>query len=413
MRLLQPFHGLATTGRKGISLIAVVIVMMVVAALALTISSTMSVGSRSAAIDVLSQQTFYIAEAGLEWYIRQLKDDSDWSNPPPVLTNQAFGSGAFSIAYFNAEPDSIDVTSTGKITGWDGNNIQRVVSAHVEKGGSGSEFADFAIFYGGGNGDITTEINRNQTITGDIFINGDLNINRDCTITGDVSATGLITIDRGTNISGTVTENAGPPAAHPVLDTAYYDSLLSIAAGQPAGNADFEAETISGVIYVNGDAEIDDYIDGPGTIVATGTVDINRNTDIGDDITIISGETLLMRRDGNVGRSVTFYSSSGIEINNGIVLGNGAGAGEGVVLLTPGVIDMGNNVTITGFIFGDEVTIGRNLTLTGNLAGNELISLDRGGVIIKDSTKVDFGSIQGLGSGSGVSVSVSSWNEIF
>ena len=147
--------------------------------------------------------------------------------------------------------------------------------------------------------------------------------------------------------------------------------------------------------------------------MATGSVDIKRYTDIGDNITIISGDTLLMRRDGNVGKKVTFYSSSGIEINNGIVLGSGAGAGEGVVLLSPGVIEAGNSVTITGFIFGDEVTIGRDLTLTGNLAGNELIFLDRGGVIIEDSTKVDFGSIQGLGSGSGASVSISSWNEIF
>ena len=227
--------------------------MMLVAVLALTISLTMSSGSHSAAIDMLSQQTFYIAEAGLEWYIGQLKNDNDWSNPPPVLTNQEFGSGVFSIGYSNAESDSIDVTSTGKITIWDGNNIQRVVSAHVEKGGSRPEFADFAVFYGGGNGSITTDINRNQTVTGDIFVNGDLNIGRNSTITGNVSATGSIEVGTGTNISGSITENADPSTAQPVLDTAYYDSLISIAAAQAVGDSDFEAETISGVIYVNGD----------------------------------------------------------------------------------------------------------------------------------------------------------------
>lgn len=399
--------------RRGISLIAVTIVMMLVATLALTIASTMSTGSRSAVIDTQAQQAFYIAEAGLEWYMEQLENDNDWSSPPAVLTGQAFGAGTFNVVYSNATADSIDVTSTGKVIGWDGNNIQRVTSVHVEKDNGGSTFADFAIFYGGGNGTISTLIQKNQTITGDIFINGDLDIGKNCTITGNVSATGSIDIGSGTNISGTTTENADPPAAQPVLTTTYYDSLISTAAGQPAGDRDFEAETISGIIYVNGDVEIDDYIDGPGTIVATGSVDIKRYTDIGDNITIISSGTLLMRRDGNVGESVTFYSSSDIEINNGIVLGSGAGAGEGVVILSPDVIALGNNITITGLIFGDEVTIGNNLTLTGNLAGNELISLNQGGVIIKDNTKVDIGSIQGFDAGSTASIAASSWNEIF
>ena len=225
-------------------------------------------------------------------------------------------------------------------------------------------------------------------------------------------ATGAISVGSGTNISGDTTEYAEPPANQPTLTTTYYDSLIATASGEPAGDMDFQAETISGIIYVNGDVSIDDYIDGSGTIVATGSIDINRYTDIGDDIILIASDSLTMGKDGNVGTNVTFYSSSDIDINNGIVLGSGAGAGEGVVLLSAGDIDLGKNITLVGFVFGDDVTVsGANLDLTGNLSGNRLIELKKGAVIVKDSTKVNHGSIEGFDTGEEITITTSLWQE--
>lgn len=397
---------------KGISLIAVTIMMLIVATLVLIIASTMSTGNISSIIDIQAQQALYIAQAGLEWYTEQLEGDSDWSTPPAVKTDEAFGAGTFSVSYDNEATDTIDVTATGKVTGWDGNDVQRVVEQHMEKSSGGATFADFAIFYGGGDGTITTNIAANQTITGDTFINGDLDIGKNCTVTGDVLATGEISVGSGTNISGDTTEYADPPANQPTLTTTYYDNLITTASGEPAGDMDFEAETISGVIYVNGDVSIDDYIDGSGVIVATGSIDINRYTDIGEDITLIASDSLTMGKDGNVGTNVTFYSSSDIDIGNGNVFGSGAGAGEGVVLISPGDIDLGKNITIIGFVFGDDVTVsGANLDLTGNLSGNRLVDLTKGAVIVKDSTKVDYGSIQGFDTGEEVTITTSLWQE--
>lgn len=398
---------------KGISLIAVTIVMLLVATLVLVIATMMSTGTRASVVDMQAQQAFYLAQAGMEWYMEQLEGDSDWSSPPAVKTDQVFGAGTFSITYANAAMDSIDVTATGKVTGWDGNDVQRVITQHVEKSlAGGITFADFAIYYGGGDGTIASSIAKNQTITGDTFVNGDMDIGKNCTITGNVSATGSITVGSGTNISGSTTEHASAPANQPTLTTTYYDNLISTAAGQPAGNRRFEAETISGTIYVNGDVEINDYIDGSGTIVATGDIDINRYTDIGDDIILIASGSLSMGRDGNVGTAVTFYSSSNIDLSQGIVLGSGAGAGEGVVLLSPGDIDLAKNITLVGFVFGDDVTVsGTNLTLTGNLSGNRFVSLAQGAVIIKDNTKVDHGSIQGFDTGEEIVITTSLWQE--
>jgi hypothetical protein len=190
-------------------------------------ASFMSSGNIAAITDIQAEQAFYIASAGMESYLELLEADSDWSTPPAVFTNQAFGAGTFTITYSNQAVDSIDVTSTGKVTGWDGNSVQRVVVQHVTKAaGAGTAFSDFAIFYGGGDGSIETEIKKNQTITGDIFVKGDLDIGKDCTITGNVSATGEIDVGSGTNISGTTTEYAAQPANQPVLTTTYYDNLI-------------------------------------------------------------------------------------------------------------------------------------------------------------------------------------------
>ena len=123
---------------KGLSLVAVVIVMLIVASLALVLAYFMSSGGITAITDMQSEQAFYIGQAGMEWYLEQLQGDSDWSkgNPvvPPVKTNQVFGAGTFSITYSNNSKNAIDIVGTGKVTAWDGNTVQRVISCHVNRG---------------------------------------------------------------------------------------------------------------------------------------------------------------------------------------------------------------------------------------------------------------------------------------
>lgn len=120
---------------KGISLIAVTIVMLLVATLALLVASLMSTGNISSLTDMQSQQAFYLAQAGMEWYMERLQNDSDWRTPPAVKTNQAFGPGTFSVTYANQARNAIDVIGTGKVTGWDGNAVQRIIRQHVARSG--------------------------------------------------------------------------------------------------------------------------------------------------------------------------------------------------------------------------------------------------------------------------------------
>jgi len=119
---------------KGISLVAVTIVMLIVATLALFVASSISSGNMAAITDMQSDQAFYVAQAGMEWYLERLQNDSNWSSAPTVKTNQVFGAGTFSVTYSNASRNAIDIVGTGKVNAWDGNTVQRVISCHVVRG---------------------------------------------------------------------------------------------------------------------------------------------------------------------------------------------------------------------------------------------------------------------------------------
>jgi len=73
------------SNNKGLSLAAVVIVMLIVSTLALLTASFMSSGNISAITDMQAEQAFFIANAGMECYLELLEADSDWSTPPAVL----------------------------------------------------------------------------------------------------------------------------------------------------------------------------------------------------------------------------------------------------------------------------------------------------------------------------------------
>ena len=107
--------------------------MLIVATLALLMASFMSSGNISAITDMQAEQAFYIANAGMEWYLEQLENNNNWKTPPAVTTNQSFGTGAFSISYANKNTNDIDITSVGKVTGWDGNTVQRIMTCHVNR----------------------------------------------------------------------------------------------------------------------------------------------------------------------------------------------------------------------------------------------------------------------------------------
>ena len=251
---------------KGISLVAVVIVMLIASALALFIASSMSSGNISAVTDMQSEQAFYIASAGMECYLELLQADSDWSTPPTVFTNQAFGAGTFTTTYANQATSAIDVTSTGKVTGWDGNSVQRVITQHVTKtGGSG---------YPGG-------VPQAFTYGIHCFTN-DVNFKKSSgTVNGNAASAGQIKNYDKMTINGTITENSIVSDPGPVT-MASYQAIANVV--QP-GNYTFTAGTYGSsgnpqIYYINGTATINSNVTIYGTVIATNDINISNKTNI-------------------------------------------------------------------------------------------------------------------------------------
>jgi len=100
---------------KGISLIAVIIIMLIAASLSIVIASTMSTTARASIIDMQGQQAFYIAEAGLENYIYLLYDETYDPDNHPELTKD-FGEGSYTVtSSYDADTNVYTLTSTATI----------------------------------------------------------------------------------------------------------------------------------------------------------------------------------------------------------------------------------------------------------------------------------------------------------
>jgi predicted acyltransferase (DUF342 family) len=212
-------------------------------------------------------------------------------------------------------------------------------------------------------------------------------------------------------VSGSVTPNTTAPASQPTLTTTYYDNLITVANAQSSGNVTYDDAAISGTVYIHGNVIIKNTLTGPGTIVTTGTVSIRNGATIGADITIIADKAMTMQLNTDALKNTFFYSSASISINGNNVIASGAGTEEGAVFLSPGNIDIAHDANMTGFVFGNDISLGNTVTFTGNMCGSRLLSVDHDSNITKDNTKVNYGAINGFNSNSTAAVTISLWQE--
>lgn len=124
--------------KKGVSIVAIVGIMLILSIIGLVGVSLLGSTSNASVNYLQSQQAFYIADAGAEWYLERLQNDSDWRTPPPVPTSISplnFGGGSFYITTSNANLDYINITSTGRIIGYENQPVKRVLTMRVDRTG--------------------------------------------------------------------------------------------------------------------------------------------------------------------------------------------------------------------------------------------------------------------------------------
>ncbi|MFH1347336.1 MAG: pilus assembly PilX N-terminal domain-containing protein [Candidatus Margulisiibacteriota bacterium] len=406
--------------KKGFTLIAAVFILLVMTLLAITTSTFISSDAVVAVRNYNSLDAFYIASSGMEYYMKLLDDDDDWSTPPADKVKD-FSGGTFIIETTNESKNRITLTCTGLIT-VEGITYSRVIRPTIQRtaGGLSDILNEFVVYWGGGSGGTGSTIDNNATIVGDLFTNSDLTLGNNVNISGDALSSGLIDAGAGTSATGTMESNVEPPYDPPTLDTTYYDGQIAIAATRPSGNQSYGDTAFSGTTYVNGDITFNlnanISITGSAIIVATGKVAVKNNVIIGDNLTVIAGGLIDISNNAILGKSGVWYSSTGIQVGNNAAVSD-VDVGDGTQFITPGDITFGNNIEYYGFIYcgGDFTQTGNNCYFEGNMIVGGDINVDENTTLILNPDLVDTGDIIGVSGGEAgeETFEVTGWDEVY
>jgi hypothetical protein len=105
-------------GQKGISILAIIFVIMVLTAVGYTFSAMIAAKQESVPLTVHGGKAFYIAEGGIDFAARYLSGlgSGSWSGPPPNQSRN-LGGGSFTVVFTNYASvggvESVDATATG------------------------------------------------------------------------------------------------------------------------------------------------------------------------------------------------------------------------------------------------------------------------------------------------------------
>lgn len=207
--------------KKGIGLILAVFFIVITAFIAVIAFSILSAGSTGGLTNIMSTRAYGIAYGGMEWYLEQLQNDTDWTNEVNQ-TGIALGSGTFNITINSASGTEVSFTVTGSVTGYENQDMQRQMSITANKL---PQAALFALWWGRDTGS-------NLQLSG-TFVTGDYWSRGNTTFTGGSSITGGIAYRPDnrviTGIPGGGTAVNSPYPEMPVILTTYYDNIISSA----------------------------------------------------------------------------------------------------------------------------------------------------------------------------------------
>jgi hypothetical protein len=317
------------SNKRGISLIAVIIVMLVVATLAFVVSSVMSTGNMASILDMQAQQAFYIAEAGLKHVIFKLKDDSDYRASPAAVAED-FGDGSFSVTVTKSG-STFTLTSTGSV-----GNTARVIEQIVLIEGGMPEAFDYAIICFG------SSVNFRKS-TG--------------TVNGDIASAKSVQSYNDMTINGTITERSDVADPSPV-DMANYEYMadnietggFTFQEGNTYGSAGNEE-----IWYIQGIATIERDVTIYGSVIAEGTISMGVDS---ISIDAASGYPAIISGNNINGNGLTDSTISGL-----IFADNKAYLDDLDNVIITGTILAGTNIAMTN---GTNFTIDYDPDITSN-----------------------------------------------
>ena len=400
---------------RGFTLIAVIFILVVVLMIAMVTTSLLTSQSSVAVSEQFSLRAFYIAEAGAEYFNKQLAADNDWTTPPAVGTTN-FSGGSFTITTSGATQNRITFNSAGSIIAG-GTTYTRTVQYTATRVPFG--FANqYAIYFGAGTagGSGTTNISNNVTINGSILTNSNVNLSNNTDINGSAESSGTVS-GNTSGVSGSVDSNVSIPSDIPTLDTTAYTSQLTNASTMGASSASWGTTSANGIYYFHGNfSETGNLTTTTGlTIVATGTITVSNNATVGNNINLIAGSTISLSNNATVGGNCTLYSNnvsgSSFLFSNNVIVGLNSPGGGSVMITPGGVSSFSNNDKIYGLIYCGNLSISNNVTVSGNIIAGHVSGISNNSIINLESGLVNFGGITGITGGS--VTTFTQWNEVY
>jgi len=299
------FHALQHgKGRKGIVLILTVVVMTALLSVAGAFLYMTSVHTRGVGFNMVSAKAFWIAEAGLQQVIYQLKNDSGYrSNPTTVSANLGGGSYEVTVSK-DASTSTYTLTSIGAVDVLSRKITQRVVEV--------PDAFNYACY-------ISPNANLSNTTNG--VINGNFMVDQNVSGEGDWT------------INGTLTQNGN--ITIPTVDFASY---RTIADHVVIGNFTFqENQTYTGLYYITGVTKIESNVIINGGLVTEGTVNMRAASEA--RLNPISGRPAII-------------TSGAIDMSSSV---NSGVNGKGIIYAQQGLnLQQASNVAISGTIIIDQ-----------------------------------------------------------
>lgn len=347
--------------KKGVVLILTFIIMITLTTITVYFLYMTSFQLKGSAFDVRSSQAFWLAEAGIQDVLYQLKNDSDYRDSPTTVTG-SLGQGSYSVTV-SKNGSTYTLTSTGTVDVINRKITQSVVTSATDF----PDAFDYVVF-GNTNAD-TLKIKNEVAISGNVYYDGDVEVEEDASVTN-----GLVYADSVTG-DGTYTAASGPPdpvPTYPTFDTTWYDGEITTAEGQVAGNWKLEGSATydldGGTVYYNGKVTIKDNatITGTGTIVATGDVKFEDDANISTNVTIVSKRKIEVKNNAIVQSGAVLYGKNEIKLQDSASV-----TGSLLVPTSNKKIKMEDNATLTGIAYSDKVEIKGDAVVSGSVVANE------------------------------------------
>ncbi|MBU0574034.1 MAG: polymer-forming cytoskeletal protein, partial [Candidatus Margulisbacteria bacterium] len=368
--------------KKGFALLAVVFVIVFFAVVGLVIVSMLSSESILAQKQLNSTQAFFVAAAGLNFYLTtSLEGDSDWRDNVGVAKN--FGKGYFVVSFTADNRNRGTLEVTGYV-----NNVSRKISgsySRTSSGGGGLPGAFSYSMYSGNAGGYDLVIENSVTITGDFYYYGDVTMQNSASLTDGTMYS--LDLDLQGSSSVAADDLAESPDV-PELDTSSYDayfSELSHAASSALSIKKSQTYNLSGSTHyftsvsISGNATLV----GPGTIVVkTGDFSLSGNGNIGDDVVIIAANNVNLSSNGSVGDNLKVYAQDDITLESSLVVpadalfysqngdistGNSS-LFTGVILAPNGEVTLSNSSNgINGLIYCDSLVMENSVVFNGSI----------------------------------------------